>query len=80
MGPSTREPHDVAQSRAQLDRALDKHRDLQLLSVAIFGGVVDPAQLHFPFNRMPASDARDWDEIRAWGGSLADRLAVTLTS
>jgi menaquinone-dependent protoporphyrinogen oxidase len=44
------------------------------VSVAIFGGVIDPAKLHFPFNRLPASDARDWDAIRAW----AEELPATL--
>jgi hypothetical protein len=38
--------------------------------------VVDPAQLRFPFSRMPASDARDWTEIEAW----ADRVAAALAA
>jgi hypothetical protein len=41
-------------------------------AVAIFGGVVDPKRLRFPFNRMPASDARDWASIRAWAGSVGE--------
>ena len=35
---------------------------------------LDPSQFRFPFNRMPASDARDWDAIHAW----ADELATVL--
>jgi CheY-like chemotaxis protein len=59
LGPRTLEPGDVAASQAQLDRALSAV-GLVPDSVAIFGGVVQPDQLRFPFSRMPASDARDW--------------------
>jgi menaquinone-dependent protoporphyrinogen oxidase len=72
LGPRTPAPADVAASRAQLDRAL---RDVAPVSVAVFGGVLKPAELRFPFNRMPASDARDWAAIAAWAEELAARLA-----
>jgi menaquinone-dependent protoporphyrinogen oxidase len=71
MGPRTLEPHDVESSRAQLAKALGKVSGVTPCAVGVFGGVVDPAVLHFPFNRMPASDARDWDAIRAWARELA---------
>ena len=67
MGPRTLDPADVASSRAQLDRALG---DVSPVAVAIFGGVVKPETLRFPFNRMPALDARDWDAIDAWASQL----------
>jgi hypothetical protein len=41
--------------------------------IASFGGVVTPQSLWFPFNRLPASDARDRDAIRQFAeqaGSL----------
>jgi menaquinone-dependent protoporphyrinogen oxidase len=76
MGPRTNEPADVAGSRAQLDRALAKTPEIEPASVAIFGGVVDPDKLRFPFNRMPASDARDWPAIEAWAAALAERRPV----
>jgi menaquinone-dependent protoporphyrinogen oxidase len=66
MGPLTREEKDVASARTQLDRALRPYRDVTPVSVAIFGGVVDPSKLRFPFNHMPETDARDWDAIREW--------------
>jgi menaquinone-dependent protoporphyrinogen oxidase len=66
MGPKTLDESDIAASRAQLDAALAKVPELAPDRAAVFGGVVDPATLHFPFNRMPASDARDWAAIRAW--------------
>jgi len=75
MGPKTLADEEVAASRAQLDRALAAHPELRPDPVAIFGGVVEPAKLRFPFNHMPASDARDWDAIRAW----ADQVAAVLT-
>jgi menaquinone-dependent protoporphyrinogen oxidase len=75
MGPKTLADDEVASSRAQLDGALAAYPDVHVGGVAIFGGVVNPARLRFPFNYMPASDVRDWDAIRAW----ADDVAVALT-
>jgi menaquinone-dependent protoporphyrinogen oxidase len=66
MGPKTLAEEDVAASRSQLDGALAGFPELEPAAVAIFGGVVDPARLHFPFSHMPASDARDWEVVDAW--------------
>jgi menaquinone-dependent protoporphyrinogen oxidase len=66
MGPKTLDPAAVAASRAQLDHALRSFTDLAPVSVAIVGGVVDPAKLRFPLSKMPASDARDWVAIEHW--------------
>jgi menaquinone-dependent protoporphyrinogen oxidase len=74
MGPRTMETRDVAQSRAQLDRALAKVPGVDPFAVTIFGGVLDPRKLRFPFNRMPASDARDWDAVHAWAADVAQGL------
>jgi menaquinone-dependent protoporphyrinogen oxidase len=74
LGPKTASEHDLAESRAQLDRAL---RDVEPDTVAVFGGVIDPAKLRFPFNRMPASDARDWDAIAVWADEVASLVART---
>src|SRR5262249_26031549 len=70
MGPKTLAPSEIAGSRAQLDRALAKTPEIEPVSVAIFGGVIDPAKLRFPFKRMPASDARDWRAIEEWAAEL----------
>jgi menaquinone-dependent protoporphyrinogen oxidase len=75
MGPKTLADDEVAASRAQLDRALAAYGELHPEPVAIFGGVVDPARLRFPFSRMPASDARDWDAIRGWADAVAAAVA-----
>jgi menaquinone-dependent protoporphyrinogen IX oxidase len=71
LGPKTAEPDDLAEARAQLDKALSKVPEVQPRSVAIFGGMIDPAKLRFPLNRMPASDARDWNEIEGWAEAIA---------
>jgi menaquinone-dependent protoporphyrinogen oxidase len=70
LGPKSAEPQDLAESRAQLDKALQKAPEVEPRSVAIFGGVIDPAKLHFPLNHMPASDARDWNAIEAWTNEI----------
>ena len=80
MGPLKLEPDDVDGSRAQLDRALAKEPELHPVAVTIFGGVVDPAKLRFPFNRMQASDARDWDAIRSWADEIAARFELLVAA
>lgn len=78
MGPRTLAPADVVASRIQLDKALAAVPDLEPYAVAIFGGVIDPTGLRFPFSRMPASDARDWTAIAAFGDEVRAGLgAVT---
>jgi menaquinone-dependent protoporphyrinogen oxidase len=74
MGPRTLEPSELEASRAQLGRALAKVPEVDPYAVAVFGGVVDPGSLRFPLNRMPASDARDWDAIEAWAVEIAPVL------
>ena len=75
MGPKTLADAEVSSSRKQLDRALEAVPELTPAAVAIFGGVVDPSKLRFPFTRMPASDARDWDAIDAWAHEFAALFA-----
>ncbi|HLB03791.1 MAG TPA: flavodoxin domain-containing protein [Gaiellaceae bacterium] len=79
MGPLALAERDVAGSRQQLERALAKTPEVNPVSVAIFGAVVDPAKLRFPFSHMPATDARDWDAIRAWAEEVAAELVARET-
>jgi menaquinone-dependent protoporphyrinogen oxidase len=74
MGPLTMSDDDVAGATRQLEAGLAKVPDLHPLTSAIFGGVVDPAQLRFPFNRMKASDARDWRAVDEWSDEVAALL------
>jgi menaquinone-dependent protoporphyrinogen oxidase len=80
IGPRTAERHDIEASRAQLDKALARFPGIRPRAVAVFGGVVDPDVLRFPFNRMPASDARDWEAIRAWAGEIAAEFGYGKTA
>jgi menaquinone-dependent protoporphyrinogen oxidase len=72
MGPRTMEDDAAAETRGQLEKALQRVPEVRPATVAIFGGVVAPKSLRFPFNRMPASDARDWTSIRAWAETVGD--------
>jgi menaquinone-dependent protoporphyrinogen oxidase len=72
MGPRTVEQHDVESAMAQLRRSLAKVPEVEPTAVAVFGGVINPRSLRFPFSRMPASDARDWDAIRSWAAGLVE--------
>ena len=74
MGPLDLEEDSVAGARRQLDRALAKVPEVEPASVAVFGGVIHQADLHFPFNHMPEGDARDQDAIRAWAHDVAGVL------
>lgn len=71
LGPRTLDPVEVADSRSQLLSSLAAVPTIRPFPVAVFGGVVDPAKLPFPFSRMQASDARDWDEIDAFARECA---------
>ena len=74
LGPKTAAPDKLGESRAELDKALLKVPEVEPRSVAVFGGVIDPAKLRFPLNRMPASDARDLNGIEAWAKTIAVAL------
>ena len=62
---------------SQLDDALAKFPDLEPELVCVFGGVIEPNELRFPFNRMPETDARDWSAIRAWTADAAALFGKT---
>jgi menaquinone-dependent protoporphyrinogen oxidase len=73
LGPTDDVPEHRAGSERQFRKAVEKLQ-LEPLASAVFGGVVDPRKLHFPFNHMEAVDVRDWDEIRAWADAVAERF------
>lgn len=76
MGPRTAEPSDLDASRSQLRSALEGEPGLEPVTTVVFGGAFDPAQHRFPFNRLAASDVRDWDAIREWGDELPTVLGL----
>ena len=85
LGP-THDPHDEQEwndLRNQLDQELAKVPWFTPVAVEIFGGKYDPAMLRFPLSlfagKMPGSDIRDLNAVRAWASSLAAKLEPALT-
>ena len=76
MGPKTNAPEEIESTLEQLRLSLKKLPDIGARPVAVFGGVISPEKLHFPFNRLEATDARDWDAIRAFAERCAERAAT----
>ncbi len=81
MGPIEDTPEQYTGAREHLDKGLAKHAWLAPVSVAVFGGRLDPEHLRFPDNnpamrQMGAIDLRDWDAVREWADSLAEKLGV----
>jgi menaquinone-dependent protoporphyrinogen oxidase len=81
LGPIHDEPKEFEDARAQLDADLAKEKWFRPVEIEMFAGKFDPAKLPFPVNKMagkePASDARDWEAIRAWATALAGTLNST---
>lgn len=79
FGPNA--ANDALEVRKNLDAELAKFSWLRPASVQLVGGRFDPTRLRFPYNLIPAlkatpaSDSRDWEEIRAWAASLPGLLA-----
>jgi menaquinone-dependent protoporphyrinogen oxidase len=76
VGPRDLEPDSVLHSRFQLLEELRGFRELDPVAVTVFGGVIHPEELRWPFSRMQPSDARDWDAIRVWAAELAQEFGV----
>lgn len=70
LGPLSAMEEAQQRSRKQLNRMLARFYWLTPVVVGMFGGVIDPARLRFPLNRMPKGDARDWIAIRAFADLL----------
>ena len=71
MGPAKDEKPAFDAARVQLDHSLARAAVTPQLT-AVFGGVVQPQRLRFPFSWMPASDARDWAAIDGFANQAAD--------
>jgi len=74
LGPGRNTPHDFEESGKQLAHALERVPEIEARTTAVFGGVIDPERLRFPFSRSDARDLRDWTEIRRWTLSLPVEL------
>jgi menaquinone-dependent protoporphyrinogen oxidase len=78
LGPLHADEQEFQKVHEQLDHELTKFPWLTVKAVEIFGGKIDPAKMHFPFNHMPAGDVRNWTTIRAWASELAAKLQPAL--
>lgn len=80
-GPVGPEEKQMEGARQQLDKELARLPWLHPVAQQIVGGKWDPAKLTFPLSwtlrKVPASDARDWAQIRAWARELAAKLQPT---
>ncbi len=74
MGPLELVEEQVTRAREQLEAALAKVPEVRPAGVAIFGGVIDPGKMRFPFSHAEAKDARDADAIRSWAHEVASAL------
>jgi len=84
LGPIEDTPEQFEGARGHLDKGLSKHPWLSPVSVAVFGGRVDPAHLRFPdnnpaFRQMEPRDLRDFDAIGTWACGLVDALGLAPT-
>jgi menaquinone-dependent protoporphyrinogen oxidase len=85
LGPIEDKPEQYVSARGHLDKGLAKHPWLSPVSVAVFGGRVDPTHLRFPESnpgtrRMPPVDLRDWEAIDTWARELVDALGIRADS
>jgi menaquinone-dependent protoporphyrinogen oxidase len=69
-GTAHDDPAGWEKARDQLEGSLRRQPWLAPVDSQLFGGALDPTRLHFPFNRMPGGDWRDWDAIRRWAAAL----------
>ena len=80
LGPFHNKEDELTSAREQLDKELVKFSWLKPADVVVFPGKFDPAGLRFPYSligplkKMPVSDERDWEAIRAWARAVADGL------
>ena len=86
LGPFHNKEDEFRSAREQLDKELAKFPWLKPTTVEVFAGKFDPDKLRFPYSligplrKMPASDERDWEAIRAWATVVADALRVRKSS
>jgi menaquinone-dependent protoporphyrinogen oxidase len=77
LGPFHDEQKEWQEIRSQFDKELAKLPWFAPVAREVFGGKFDPTKLRFPMNlipalkKMPASDLRDWEQIRTWARGLA---------
>jgi menaquinone-dependent protoporphyrinogen oxidase len=79
MGPIEDIEKQFAGARGHLDKTLVKLHGVTPIAVTIFGGVLRPEKLKFPYTGMkgmPPTDLRDWEAIENWANSLPEKMGV----
>lgn len=79
LGPIEDTPEQFEGARGHLGKGLAKHAWLSPVSMAVFGGRLDPAHLRFPDNNpamraMGAVDLLDFDIVATWASGLVEAL------
>jgi menaquinone-dependent protoporphyrinogen oxidase len=83
LGPFHNKEEELRSAREQLDKELAKYPWLKPAAIEVFPGKFDPDKLRFPYSligplkKMPPSDERDWQAIRAWAAGVAELLKET---
>ena len=83
-GPVHTVEKEFVDARRQLDKELSNFPWFKPIAIHVVGGLFDPAKLGFPFRyipamkKMPASDARNWEAVRAQAGELAGQFGPSL--
>jgi menaquinone-dependent protoporphyrinogen oxidase len=81
LGPFNDVEKEWGDVRAMFDRELAKVSWLAPVARQVFGGKFDPTKLRFPMNlipalkKMPASDIRNWDDIKSWARGLVKSVS-----
>ncbi|HZU85958.1 MAG TPA: flavodoxin domain-containing protein [Anaerolineaceae bacterium] len=76
LGPFNNVEDEWKEVRSELSKELARFPWFAPAAVEVFGGKFDPTHLRFPWNllpalkKIPASDIRDWEAIRAWAENL----------
>lgn len=80
LGPVHSDEKEWHGARAQVSKELARLPWFTPVALEVFGGRWDPSKMGFPFSwlpgvqRIPVSDARDWEAIRQWAGTLVSLL------
>ena len=80
LGPVHADAKEFVEAEKQMKKELAKFPWFAPVAQQVIGGRFDPDRLGFPFSLIPplrkmaASDARDWDAIHTWAGTLPAAL------
>lgn len=85
LGPIEGKPAEFSKAGEQVEKQLRRYAWIRPLEIKILGGRFDVNHMPFPFNLarrlpafpvkdIPATDVRDWKDIRAWASAIARQL------